>query len=194
MKPDFTHRVRGDSGQMCGQWHLQEAYKDFEEFEGYSDIYGNAERLGYKSSADAWGDNPLIISGVNPGDLRKVDVGDVFDFVRRLAAKDGNLRPAVIQRLASEYLEVIGLDDEEVHHAFVTAGELADETFLFCKETEEEAAASRIAMRDHEGAAVSALFEVPRRLALDPLFWGVANDISDAAVNTIPNAEDIDED
>ena len=54
------------------QGRLQKQYVDFAEFEAYSDIYGLAKRLGYKSAKSAWKANPTIAGSVYPEDYRVI--------------------------------------------------------------------------------------------------------------------------
>lgn len=54
-------------------WHdkLQNVYSNLKEFQAYSDIYGLAKRLGYKSASRAWKANPHIQGSCVPGDYGK---------------------------------------------------------------------------------------------------------------------------
>lgn len=52
--------------------YLQDNYSDEETWQGYSDIYGLAERLGFKSAHDAWVANPFIQGGTDPKDFKVV--------------------------------------------------------------------------------------------------------------------------
>ncbi len=58
------------------QQYLQDIYHDFQEFVAWSDIYGVAKRLGYKTNHTAWRSNPIVESSVYPEDLRKVPKGE----------------------------------------------------------------------------------------------------------------------
>ena len=49
---------------------LQSEYSSFEEFKGYSDNYGLAERLGFASAEEAWEANPVVEGSVNPEDYK----------------------------------------------------------------------------------------------------------------------------
>jgi hypothetical protein len=52
---------------------LQKNYEDsFEQFQVYSEMYGIAKRLGFKSELEAWQENPYIQVTTNPADLRVV--------------------------------------------------------------------------------------------------------------------------
>lgn len=64
-------RVICKSGVVGWQCKLQENYLNFEEFAMWSDIYGIATKLGYKTSKAAWRFNPLIRGSINPKDLQK---------------------------------------------------------------------------------------------------------------------------
>ena len=74
-------RVICKSGLEGSEGFLQLGYGNFEEFEAFSDMYGLAKRLGYKSAAAAWKANPLVQSSVEPSDFCKV-VGN-----KRIVAK-----------------------------------------------------------------------------------------------------------
>lgn len=63
------------------QGRLQDQYGSFDEWEGYSDIYGLAERLGFANAQEAWDANPVIAGGVNPEDYRVVHKVDVLSMV-----------------------------------------------------------------------------------------------------------------
>lgn len=65
-------RVRCKSGLFGERSRLQSRYSSFEQFEQYSDVYGLSEALGYLDPFDAWNDNPIIESSVEPRDFRKV--------------------------------------------------------------------------------------------------------------------------
>jgi hypothetical protein len=60
------------SGLKGSEQRLQRRYDSFVEFQAYSDTYGLATRLGYKSAETAWKANPLVQSSVEPSDFRKV--------------------------------------------------------------------------------------------------------------------------
>ena len=68
----MARQVKCDSGITGSQYKLRTAYKDFEEFERFCEIYNNHKTLGYKSPKTAWGKNPVVQSSVNPSDYRKV--------------------------------------------------------------------------------------------------------------------------
>lgn len=51
---------------------LQDQYTGYEEFRHYSDTFGLAKRLGFKSARAAWDDNPTVTGSVNPKDYKKV--------------------------------------------------------------------------------------------------------------------------
>lgn len=65
-------RVKCKSGIIGYQCRLRKNYTSFEEFETYSQMYGIAKRLGFKSDKKAWESNPLIQGSVIPSDLRVV--------------------------------------------------------------------------------------------------------------------------
>jgi hypothetical protein len=54
---------------------LQKNYASFEEWESYSEVYGLAKRLGFKTPRAAWEANPLIQGSVNPSDFKVVKRG-----------------------------------------------------------------------------------------------------------------------
>ena len=60
------------SGLKGSEGRLRSGYDSFEEFQAYSDTWGLAKRLGYKSALAAWKANPLVQSSVEPGDFCKV--------------------------------------------------------------------------------------------------------------------------
>jgi hypothetical protein len=64
--------VRCKSGIMGSRYLLKDCYSDFDEFEGYCDIYNFHTRLGYKTPESAWKHNPMIESSINCSDFRKV--------------------------------------------------------------------------------------------------------------------------
>ena len=51
---------------------LRSNYKNFDEFEVYSKIYGLHKRLGYMTPESAWKHNPRIQQSVDPRDYKKV--------------------------------------------------------------------------------------------------------------------------
>ena len=63
-------RVRCKSGLMGHQGLLRAEYENFSEFEHYSEMYGLAPRLGFKTARQAWDANPVIQSSVEPSDYR----------------------------------------------------------------------------------------------------------------------------
>ena len=60
------------SGLKGWEAKLQSVYTNFEEFVAYSNVYGIAKRLGFKTATEAWNKNPRIEGSVNPKDLRIV--------------------------------------------------------------------------------------------------------------------------
>jgi len=60
------------SGLKGWEAKLQKIYTDFEEFVAYSNVYGIAKRLGFKTAKKAWDKNPTIEGSLNPSDLRVV--------------------------------------------------------------------------------------------------------------------------
>lgn len=52
---------------------LQSNYRNFADFRSHDDLYGLAERLGYKSARAAWRANPYVQGSTNPGDFMRVD-------------------------------------------------------------------------------------------------------------------------
>lgn len=67
-----TKSVTLDSGAKGSQYRLRDSYANFEAFESYSNMYGIHTKLGYKTPATAWRSNPLMQSGTNPSDLKRV--------------------------------------------------------------------------------------------------------------------------
>ena len=65
-------RVKCRSGLTGEQSKLQTRYKNFEEFAGYSEIYGLHRRLKFRTARAAWNANPTIQSSVEPSDFRVV--------------------------------------------------------------------------------------------------------------------------
>lgn len=51
---------------------LQKNYSSLKEWESYSEVYGLAKRLGFKTPKAAWEANPLIQGSVNPSDFKVV--------------------------------------------------------------------------------------------------------------------------
>lgn len=60
------------SGLTGFQQRLQNRYENFREFKMWSDTYGLHSRLGYRTASQAWHDNPMVQSSVNPSDYRRV--------------------------------------------------------------------------------------------------------------------------
>ena len=60
------------SGLKGSQSRLRNRYDSLVEFQAYSDAYGLAARLGYKTAAAAWKANPVVQGSVEPSDFRKV--------------------------------------------------------------------------------------------------------------------------
>ena len=65
-------RVICKSGLQGYQEKLRTAYSNFAEFKAYSDTYGLATQLGYKTPEAAWKANPTIQGSIEPSDFRKV--------------------------------------------------------------------------------------------------------------------------
>ena len=65
-------RVKCKSGLTGWQGKLRSQYACFAEFEGYSDTWGLAGRLGFKSAKAAWRANPTVRGSVEPSDYRRV--------------------------------------------------------------------------------------------------------------------------
>ena len=75
MKTHNTRRiyhVRCQSGLMGWRTRLRNNYKDFDEWEHYSNMRGLCHRLGYGNPLRAWNANPIIEGSTNPSDFRKV--------------------------------------------------------------------------------------------------------------------------
>lgn len=51
---------------------LQNNYSSFEDFQWYDEIYNLARRLGFKTAAEAWLENPVVQGSVDPSDFRVV--------------------------------------------------------------------------------------------------------------------------
>ena len=51
---------------------LQSNYRSESEFRQYSQTYGLAEKLGFRSARAAWNANPLIQGSTNPADFKVV--------------------------------------------------------------------------------------------------------------------------
>jgi hypothetical protein len=64
--------VTCNSGLKGWRDRLRKVYSDLEEFIAYDELYGLAERLGFKSAKLAWVANPLVEGSVEPDDYRKV--------------------------------------------------------------------------------------------------------------------------
>lgn len=69
MTPE-TKYLRCDSGIHGSERPLIREYRDFEDFQGYCEVYGIHERLGFESPEEAWKYNPIIQSSTVPSDLR----------------------------------------------------------------------------------------------------------------------------
>jgi len=69
-----SKRVKCRSGIEGYRERLRDAYDSFEEWQDYSDTYGLAGRLGYKTAKGAWRSNPIIEGSVIPEDFRRVRV------------------------------------------------------------------------------------------------------------------------
>lgn len=53
---------------------LQDNYSSFDEWTAFSQAYGLAERLGYKSDEEAWTANPILQGSTNPADFKVIGV------------------------------------------------------------------------------------------------------------------------
>lgn len=63
-------KIKCKSGLTGWQCRLQDNYEgNYEEFEAYSNMYGIAKRLGFRSNKKAWEANPIIQGSVEPSDL-----------------------------------------------------------------------------------------------------------------------------
>jgi len=81
---------KGGNVKKFAVWkdHLQDVYKDFEEWKSYSEMFGLCERLGYESDEEAWEANPLIQGSEQPEEFKVVksqvkggdDYSVIFDF------------------------------------------------------------------------------------------------------------------
>ena len=65
-------QVTCKSGLKGSQSRLRNRYDSLAEFQAYSDAYGLAARLGYKTDAAAWKANPVVQGSVEPSDFCKV--------------------------------------------------------------------------------------------------------------------------
>lgn len=100
-------QVKCKSGITGWQSRLQEQYEYFELFQDYDNVYGNAQRLGYKSAKEAWDANPIIQGSTNPEDYRVVlneynEVVFMEDEVKETFAKfllDKTTKEQLIQKL-----------------------------------------------------------------------------------------------
>lgn len=68
----MSKRVICKSGLEGWQSRLRANYESLREFESYDRFYGLAKRLGYKSAASVWRENPMIQGSVEPSDFRRV--------------------------------------------------------------------------------------------------------------------------
>lgn len=66
-----TKRIKTDSGLTGWKCNLQDNYSSFEDFEGYSNMYGLAARLGYTDNRECWEANPIVQGSVEPKDFRR---------------------------------------------------------------------------------------------------------------------------
>lgn len=106
-------QVKCKSGLTGWQCRLQENYKDFADFEHYSNLRDLHTRLGYITPQAAWDDNPVIQGSVNPSDFRKVSTRKtVTVIVRRVQRASRNYLMtiantetgrAVLKALRAEY-------------------------------------------------------------------------------------------
>ena len=70
----IKHNILTRSGSHFGwQGKLRENYDSFEQFKAYSDMYGIAQRLGYKTPETAWKYNPICQGSTNPLDFCKIN-------------------------------------------------------------------------------------------------------------------------
>jgi len=53
-------------------YRLQDSYRDFQEFESFSEMYGLHTRLGFKTPREAWDVNPLVKGSVHPEEYGRV--------------------------------------------------------------------------------------------------------------------------
>jgi hypothetical protein len=67
-----SKQVKCKSGITGTQYKLRTAYKDFDEFLEYCNMWNIHGRLGYKTPEGAWRQNPLVECSVIASDLRKV--------------------------------------------------------------------------------------------------------------------------
>jgi len=65
-------QVTCNSGPKGWRDRLRKVYSSLEEFVAYDELYGLAERLGFKSAELAWAANPLVEGSVEPSDYRRV--------------------------------------------------------------------------------------------------------------------------
>ena len=54
------------------QTRLRDAFRDVIEFRAYCEIYKLHVRLGFRSAAEAWKQNPAIQGVIYPSDLRRI--------------------------------------------------------------------------------------------------------------------------
>ena len=65
-------RVICKSGIEGWQGKLHNVFDSYEEFDACSDTYGLSKRIGYKSSEEAWEDNPIIQGSIVPSDYKRI--------------------------------------------------------------------------------------------------------------------------
>lgn len=65
----MAKRITGKSGLRLWTMRVRKSYDSLEELQAYCDLYGIAERLGYKSAASLWKANPVIGGSAIPSDL-----------------------------------------------------------------------------------------------------------------------------
>jgi len=66
----MIHRIKAQSGIDGWRCRLQENYLSLETWEAYSEMYGLASRLEFKSAEVAWHLNPVVEGSVIPSDFR----------------------------------------------------------------------------------------------------------------------------
>jgi hypothetical protein len=65
-----VYRCRLKSNMMGWRQRLQTLYSNYGQWKNYSDTYGLAKRLGFKSAKDAYDANPIIEGGLYDSDFQ----------------------------------------------------------------------------------------------------------------------------
>jgi len=65
-----AYRCRLKSKMMGWRQRLQTLYPSYEQWKHYSELYGLAQRLGFKSTKSAYNANPIIEGGLHNSDFQ----------------------------------------------------------------------------------------------------------------------------